>query len=142
LSTKKGATYSASVAPSRISYGLGIVLREFHNLALESGDQVVRAADSSLDLINFLLFAVSLLGLTTHVCGTESVNVVVVISLDQTGQVLVIESFAVTSHGAGHLVVVQVDLNLTAVAIEKGVKYFVLVLVLHNFIFLLFCFVA
>jgi len=142
LSTKKGATYYASVAPSRISYGLGIVLREFHNLALELSNQVVCSADSILDLVNPLLFGVSLFGLTTHVRGPESVDVVVVVTFDQTSQVLVIKCFSVAGDAAGDFVVVQVDLNLTSVTIQKGVKYFVLVLVLHNLIILLFCSMA
>ena len=128
--------------PFRISYGLSVVPGEVRNLALESSDQVVCSADSILDLINPLLFGISLLGLTTHVCGAESVDVVVVIPRDQTGQVLVIESFAASGHGACHLVVVQVDLNLAAVTIQKGVKYFFLFVLVHNLIILLLCLMA
>lgn len=93
-------------------------------LFFELSDQIVRAADAILNVVQLALRLIHSLGLATHVCGAERVDVVVVVSLDHRFEILVIESFAVAGDGAGHFVVVQIDLHVAAVCVLKSVVNF------------------
>jgi len=88
-------------------------------LLLELSDQIVRSADTILNVVQLALSVINTLGLSAHVCGAERVDVVVIVSLDQRFEILVIESFAVAGDGAGHFVVVQIDVHLAAVPVEE-----------------------
>ena len=100
-------------------------------LLLELSDQIVRAADAIVNVVQLALRVIDALGLTTHICGAERVDVVVVVSLDQRFEILVIESLAVAGHGAGHFVVVQIDLHVATICVLKGVVNFCFSVLAH-----------
>ena len=101
-------------------------------LLFELSDQIVRAGDAIVNVVQLALSLINTLGLSTSISFTKRVDVAGVLADDQVVQVLVIESFATAGHSAGHFVVVQVDAHLTAVTIQQSVILFCFAGIFHN----------
>ena len=91
---------------------------EVSQLAFQVADLYKVAIDPGLDLLHLTLVTAGS-GLSADICLSEGVNVAGILADDQVVQILVIEALAVAGDGAGHLVVVQVDVDLLAVSVEE-----------------------
>ena len=62
--------------------------------------------------------------LSTNISFSEQIDVVVVLALDQAGQISMIEAFAFASLVANDSIVVQVDLDIIQVLVFESVELF------------------
>ena len=97
------------------AFGAGV---EVGQLAFEVADLFEVAIDPGLDLLHLTLVTARS-GLSADIRVAERVDVTCILADDQVVQILVIEALALAGHGAGHLVVVQVDVHLAAVLVEE-----------------------
>lgn len=87
--------------------------------------QLIKFVSGTLDLIcDSFRLSLARASSSTDVCGSECVDVVCILTLDQAGQILVIEALACASDGACDLVIGKIDLHWLLVAVEKSVEVF------------------
>ena len=88
------------------------------------GDQsvqlTVQMIDSCLNLTGSLLPGSSL---SCYILGTEAVDVAFVLAMDQTEQILVMKRATLASDVADAAIVVQVDVHVPAISVQKLVEF-------------------